>query len=180
MRRILICLAGLLLRATSAVAETSPSDSQMTQAVLSEIRQLRQDLQATAATIQRVQIVLYRIQAQENQLDRATQRLEMTRDVCKGTEMQGKQFATQIEQTESAKRSAQNASDRQAAEEMLARLRSSAEMLASEARDCQGNQVDAEIQVRAEQAKMSELQDQLERLDKVLAGDKQVIRNVVE
>jgi hypothetical protein len=171
MRRILICFAGLLLRTTGVVADTTPSDSQVTQAVLTEIRQLRQDLQATAAIIQRVQIVLYRIQAQENQLDRSTQRLETARDVCKGTEMQRKQFKTQIEQIESAKRNAQNASDRQAAEEMLARLRSSAEMFASEARDCQANQVDAEIQVRTEQSKMSELQDQLERLDKVLAGD---------
>ena len=171
MRRILICFAGLLLRTTGIFADTTPVDSQMTQAVLTEIRLLRQDLQAAAAIIQRVQIVLYRIQAQQNQLDHATQRLETARDVCKGAEMQHKQFTTQIEQTESAKRSAQNASDRQAAEEMLARLRSSAEMFASEAGDCQGNQVDAEIQVRAEQAKMSELQDQLERLDKVLAGD---------
>jgi chromosome segregation ATPase len=168
MRRILICFAGLLLRTTGIFADTTPVDSQMTQAVLTEIRLLRQDLQAAAAIIQRVQIVLYRIQAQQNQLDHATQRLETARDVCKGAEMQR---TTQIEQTESAKRSAQNASDRQAAEEMLARLRSSAEMFASEAGDCQGNQVDAEIQVRAEQAKMSELQDQLERLDKVLAGD---------
>lgn len=171
MRRILICFAGLLLTTTRVVAQTAPPDTQMTQAVLSEIRQLRQDLQATAAVIQRVQIVLYRIQVQENQLDRATQRLETARDLCKGAEMQRKQFMSQIEQTESAKWSAQNASDRQAAEDMLVRLRSSAEMFASEARDCQGNQVDAEIQVRAEQAKMSELQDQLERLDKVLAGD---------
>jgi chromosome segregation ATPase len=171
MRRILICLTGLLLRATSVVAQATPSDSQMTQAVLSEIRQLRQDLQATAAIMQRVQIVLYRLQAQESQLDRATQRFETARDVCKGAEMQRKQFAAQIEQAESAKRSAQNASDRQAAEETLARLRSSAEMFSSEVGDCQGNQVDAEIHVRAEQAKMSELQDQLERLDKVLPGD---------
>ena len=171
MRPILICLAGLLLRATSVVAETAPSDSQMTQAVLSEIRQLRQDLQATAAIIQQVQIVLYRIQAQENQLDRATQLLETARSVCKGTEMQRKQFTTQIERTEAAKRNAQNTSDRQAAEEMLANLESSAEMFASEASDCQRDQVDAEIQVRAEQAKMSELHDQLDKLDKVLAGD---------
>ena len=171
MRRILICFAGLLLKTTGVVAQTAPPDPQITQAVLSEIHQLRQDLQATAAIIQRVQIVLYRIQVQENQLDRATQRLETARDVCKGMEMQRKQFTTQIEQTESAKRSAQNASDRQAAEETLARLRSTAEMFASEARDCLGNQMDAETQVRAEQAKMSELQEQLERLDKVLAGD---------
>jgi len=143
----------------------------MTQTIFSEIRQLRQDLQATAAIIQRVQIVVYRIQAQESKLDRATQRLESARNVCKGQEAQRNYLTTQIERTETAKRSAQNASDRQAAEDTLARLRSSAEMLASDARECQGNQVDAEIQVRTEQAKMSELQDQLDKLDRILAGD---------
>jgi chromosome segregation ATPase len=170
MLRTLICFA-VLLRTTGVVAQTTPADSQMTQAVLSEIRQLRQDLQATAAIIQRVQIVVYRIQAQESLLDRATQRLETARNVCKGSEMQRKHFTTQIERTEAAKRNAQTTSDRQAAEEMLANLKSSAEMFASEASDCQRDQVDAEIRVRAEQAKMSELQDQLDKLDKVLAGD---------
>src|SRR6185295_648670 len=115
--------------------------------------------------------VVYRIQAQESKLDRATQRLESARNVCKGQEAQRNYLTTQIERTETAKRSAQNASDRQAAEDTLARLRSSAEMLASDARECQGNQVDAEIQVRTEQAKMSELQDQLDKLDRILAGD---------
>jgi hypothetical protein len=171
MRRTLICFAGLLLRATVVVAQTAPADSQMTQAVLSEIRQLRQDLQATAAIIQRVQIVVYRIQAQDTLLDRATQRLEMARNLCKGSEMQRTHFTAQIERTEAAKRNAQNSAERQAAEEMLANLKSTAEMFASEAGDCQRDQVDAEIQVRAEQAKMSELQDQLDKLDKVLAGD---------
>lgn len=171
MQRILICLAGLLLRTTNSVADTTPVDSQMTQAVLTEIRQLRLDLQATAAIIQRVQIVVYRIQAQENQLDRATQRLETARNACKGSEMQRNFLTTQIERTEGTRRGAQNTSERQAAEDALARLKSSAEMLASEARECQGNQVDAEIQLRNEQTKMSELQDQLDKLDKVLAGD---------
>jgi hypothetical protein len=83
----------------------------MTQAVLSEIRQLRQDLQATGAIIQRVQIVLYRIQAQESKLDRATQQLETARNICKGSEMQRKRFATQIERAEAARRNAQNTSD---------------------------------------------------------------------
>ena len=171
MRRILICFAGLLLRTTDIAADATPGDSQITQAVLTEIRQLRMDLQATAAIIQRVQIVVYRIQAQESQLDRATQRLEAARDVCKSQETQRKYFTTQIERTEASKRSAQNASDRQASDQVLADLKSSAEMLASQAGDCQRNQVDAEIQFRTEQAKMSELQDQLDKLDKVLAGD---------
>jgi len=83
MWRILICWAGLLLIATGVVAQTAPPDSQLTQAVLSEVRQLRQDLQSTAAIIQRVQIVVYRIQAQEGQLVRAMQRLETARNICK-------------------------------------------------------------------------------------------------
>ena len=171
MRRILICFAGLLLRTSGVIAQTAPSDSQMTQAMLSEIRQLRQDLQSTAAIIQRVQIVVYRIQDQKSLLDRATQRLETARNICKGSETQRKYFTTRIERAEAAKRNAQNASDRQAAEELLAELKSSAEMFASEAGDCQGNQVDAEIQARAEQAKMSDLQDQLDKLDKILAAE---------
>jgi hypothetical protein len=112
----------------------------MTQAVLSEIRQLRQDLQTTAAIIERVQIVVYRIQTQESLLERAMQRLETARNVCKGSEMQRQHFTTQIQRTEAAKRNAQNTSDRQAAEEMLANLKSSAEMFASEASDCQRDQ----------------------------------------
>jgi chromosome segregation ATPase len=171
MRRILICFAGLLLGTTGAVAQTTPSDSQMTQAMLSEIRQLRQDLHATAAMIQRVQIVVYRIQAQEGLLDRAKQRLELARNICEGNEMQRKNFTTQIERAEAAKRSAQNASERQVAEERLANLKSSAEMFASEVGDCRGNQLDAEIKVRAEEAKMSDLQDHLDKLDRILAGD---------
>ena len=171
MRPILICLAELLLRTTGVTAQTAPLDTQTTQAMLSEIRQLRQDLQATAAVIQRVQIVVYRIQAQESLLDRATQRLETARNICKGSEMQRKHFTTQIERAEAARRNAQNTSDRQAAEELLANLKSSAEMFASEVSDCQRGQVDAEIQLRAEQARMSELQDQLEKFDKILAGD---------
>src|SRR6185295_15620597 len=137
MRRIVICFAGLVLRTTGVVAQTAPSDSQMTQTIFSEIRQLRQDLQATAAIIQRVQIVVYRIQTQESKLDRATQRLETMREVCKSHEMQRKFLTNQIEQTESAKRNSQNTSDRQAAEDRLSHLRSSAEMSASEARECQ-------------------------------------------
>jgi hypothetical protein len=44
---------------TAAVscAQTPPQDGQLTQALLAEIRLLRQDLQSTAVAIQRVQLV---------------------------------------------------------------------------------------------------------------------------
>jgi hypothetical protein len=44
-------------------------------------------------------------------------------------------------------------------------------MWAGQAQQCQGEQADAEAQFRLEQAKMSELENQLEQLDRVLAGE---------
>jgi hypothetical protein len=76
----------------------------------------------------------------------------------------------QIEQAEARKRNSQSQSDQRAAEEVLFRLKSSIEMLAGEEQQCQVEQVDAETQFRAEDAKVKDLQDQLDKLDKVLAG----------
>jgi len=75
MRRTLIYSLTLLTQTAAAVAQTAPPDSQMTQTMLTEIRQLRHDLQAAAAVIQRVQIVMYRLQTETAVLDRITQRL---------------------------------------------------------------------------------------------------------
>ena len=169
MRLKLICFAVLLLR-TSGAAQSASADSQMTQAMLAEVHQLRQDLQSAAATIQRVQIAMYRLQAQAALLDRATQRLEQARAGCTGTQWQRKTVITEIEQAEARKRNSHSSSDQSAAEVQLSQLKSSLEQLASQEQQCQIEQADAETQFQAEQAKMNDLQDQLDKLDKGLAG----------
>jgi len=117
---------GLALFLNGAFAQTLLPDSQATLSVLTEIRQLRHDLQTTAATIQRVQIVMYRLQAEAALMD-ATQRLDQARGGCTQGQMQRKRLAAQIEQAETRKRNAQNPSDQKAAEEMLSNLASSGE-----------------------------------------------------
>jgi chromosome segregation ATPase len=161
---------GLALFLKAAFAQTPLPDSQATQSVLTEIRQLRHDLQTMAATIQRVQIVMYRLQAEAALSDRATQRLDQARAGCSQGQMRRKGLAAQIEQAETRKRNAQNPSDQKAAEEMLSNLKASAEMWASQEQECQVEQSEAESQFRAEQAKMTDLQAQLEKLDRLLAG----------
>ncbi len=168
MRLELACLATLLLNATATAQSASP-DSQ-NQAMLVEVRQLRQDLQMAAATIQRVQIAMYRLQAAATLLDRATQRLEQARASCTVTEEQRTMFTSQIEQVDARKRNAQSSSDQNAAEAQLSQLNFALQQLASQEQKCQVEQVDAEAQFRTEQAKMNDLQDQLEKLDKALSG----------
>ena len=135
---------GLALFLDCAFAQTLLPESQATQSVLTEIRQLRHDLQTTAATIQRVQIVMYRLQAEAALMDRATQRLDQARAGCSQGQMQHKRLAAQIEQAETRKRNAQNPSDQKAAEEMLSNLRASDEMWASQEQECQIEQTEAE------------------------------------
>ena len=87
MLRILFCCF-VLLGTTEAEAETPAPDSQMTLALLAEIRQLRLDLQGAAATIQRVQIGMYRLSTQSAQLERAKERREQAHNTCKNVQWQ--------------------------------------------------------------------------------------------
>jgi hypothetical protein len=161
----------LLLLAAPAVAQTASPDSQLTQALLTEIRLLRQDLQATAVTIQRVQIVMYRLQAETTLMSRATQRLDDARSKCSQAQVQRKNTATQIQQAEERQPNIQNPTERRDLEQqLLPRLKANLEMWTNEEQQCQAREAEAETQSRAEQAKLNELQDQLDKLDKVLAG----------
>jgi uncharacterized membrane protein len=65
-----------LLVSTSAFAQSS--DAQTLQAILQELRELRQDLQGTTAVAQSVQILLYRLQLQDDVIKKATQRHDQT------------------------------------------------------------------------------------------------------
>jgi chromosome segregation ATPase len=170
MRRTLIYSLTLLIQAAAAVAQTAPPDSQMTQTMLTEIRQLRHDLQAAAAVIQRVQIVMYRLQTETTVLDRTTQRLDQARSSCNQAQTQRRMVTAQMEQAEARKHNSQSQADQRAEEEVLFRLKSSIEMLAGEEQQCQVEQVDAETRFRTEDARVKDLQDQLDKLDKVLAG----------
>jgi hypothetical protein len=78
MRTLLISLGALFLLGAGASAQTS-TDARTLQAILDEIHKLRQDLQATTATVQRAQILLYRVRLQMDVVERVSQRLEQAR-----------------------------------------------------------------------------------------------------
>ncbi len=170
MRCISILCFTLFLGTAASSGQTAPADSQMTQNLLAEIRQLRQDLQVTAATIQRVQIVMYRVQTEGSLLNRATERVHNTRARCGFIQSQRKITTVQIEQQETRQRTSQDPLERKAAEETLQRLKPAAETLATEELQCQAEQAEEEAQLRTQQAKVNDLQDQLDNLDRILAA----------
>jgi len=64
MRRTYFSVVVVLGMATVTFAQTTSSDSQTLHTSLSEVRQLRQDLQVSLTRMQNVQILLSRLQIQ--------------------------------------------------------------------------------------------------------------------
>ena len=160
----------LLLLTIPARAQNPSPDTQLTQALLTEIHALRQDLQTTAATIQRVQIVMYRLQAETALMNRATQRLDDSRNRCTQAQFNHKMATDELARAEDRQRNAQNPVDRKTADDMVSRVKSNLEMWTTQEQQCRTTEAEADSQFRAERAKMSELEDQLDKLDKVLSG----------
>src|SRR6266700_3538896 len=100
MNRLSLFVLGLLLFSAACFGQTTPGDSQTLQALLSEVRQLRQDLQTTTIAAQRAQILIYRLQGQEAAVARASQRLDEAREKLARIQDERKHVATDVKQQE--------------------------------------------------------------------------------
>ena len=168
--RALRVLLPVLLLATAAFSQTASPDSQLTQALLTEIRQLRQDLMTTAAVIQRAQILMYRLQMESGLLARATQRLDDARSRCNQSQAQLKNATAQIEQIESRQRGVQTPAEQKNNEDALARLKPMLSMWTNSEQQCHPLEIEAQSQAQAAQSRVDDFQGQLDKLDRLLAG----------
>ena len=159
-----------LVLVTAARAQTASPDTQALQALVAEIRQLRQDLQATTIVTQRVQIVLYRLQTQTTLVTSAASRLEDARTLLGKAQSDKRVVAAQGLHAEEQLKSEQNPAQRKQMEDTLTAVRAVVERMTVDEQRLQSRQIDAETQFRAEQNKLADLQDQLDRLDKLLDG----------
>ena len=100
MNRSSFLVLGLLSFSTTCFGQTTPTDSQTLQALLSEIRLLRQDLETTTIAAQRAQILIYRLQGQEAAVARVSQRLDDARDKLARIQEERKHVAGDVKQTE--------------------------------------------------------------------------------
>src|SRR6267143_3370806 len=174
MHRSCLLILGLLLIAAPVLGQSASTDSQTLPALLTEVRQLRHDLQTTTLAAQRAQILLYRLQTQEAIVARAVQRLDDAR--ARLTEIQAARvrLASDIKQHEEFISHADNSpGERKQIEDLLPRLKTNLTSLESEEQQRQTRQMEAEDQLRQERAKLSGLQDQLDRLEKTLESSSQ-------
>jgi len=144
------------------------ADTALTQTLITEIRALRQEIEATTVTAQRVQIALFRLQSQTALLAGAQQRLDAARTRVLETQSNRRHVAEQVQRLESDSRTVQDPQQKREIEGALHGMKMEGESLATEEGQRHSIEADAESQFRAEQAKLSDLQSLLDRLDKAL------------
>jgi chromosome segregation ATPase len=154
--------------ATAACAQNPSPDTQALRALVTEIRQLRQDMQATTIATQRVQIVLYRLQTQTSLMTSAASRLDDARTSLGRAQSDRKQIADRVPQLEESVKNMQDPKERKNLEDALVGTKMQLEHMTADEQRLQSREIDAETQFRSEQGKLADLQEQLDRLDKLL------------
>jgi len=168
MRRVASLILFFLLQAV-VLSQTKPTDSQTLEALLAEVRLLRHDLQASNAMIARAQIALYRLQRQDETLLHAQQRLSDARARVNQAAADKDQKNIQIQSAKSAaKQSEAPDAQRHFEEVVLPELQSELDLLRKQEQQARAQELEAEQQVRDEQAKLDELNNLLDRYNAAL------------
>src|SRR5262249_14114102 len=124
MHRLSFVLLLLPVISTPALGQTNSKDSQTLQALLMEVRQLRQDLEATALVAHKVQVLLYRLQVQNTTVARLSRSVDDAHAEVSQLEAERAKLADDIKQHEDFISSNTNTSgDRKAVEDALPGLK---------------------------------------------------------
>jgi len=136
--------------------------------MLAEIRQLRQDLQTSAIAARRAQILIYRLHVQEAAVAHASQRLDEAKSSIDQLRARKKYQELQIKQFENMRERAENAVQRQQFEDAITQLKAHMEAWVPEEQEAQTREMEFEQQSRIQEAKLDQLQDELDRLDQAV------------
>ena len=163
MRGALLRIVALLGLSVSALGQASSADTQTLQALLSEIRALRQELRVSLNRTQNTQILLARLQIQEGVITRAADRLNQARQKLSDTQLHQKELGLEQKRLEESP----PATDPQEQSDLLDRInhvKADLELTAHLAQEQQTAEIQAEEQLRAEQDKLDALENQLDEL----------------
>jgi len=125
------------------------------QALLSEIREARRDLQAAALAARRAHIVSYRLHEQEMAVERATKRWENAKSAVAQTQMQRKYNGDQRKRFEEHKDRIENEQQRKQYSDEMSSNRDREEALQAQEQELQSSQFELEQQLKIAQANSS-------------------------
>jgi len=164
MRRAFFRLAFLLGASAYAFAQAGSSDSQTLQALLNEVRGLRQDLRVSMNRAQTMQILLARLQIQEGVIARSTDHLNDVHQKLLEARSAQKEQVLGLKQLEDSVETSESAPQQADLQDRIKGAKSHLEIAASTTQQQQTSEIQAEQQLREEQDKLKVLESQLDDL----------------
>jgi len=149
------------------MGQTNSKDSQTLQALLTEVRQLRQDFEATVVVAHKMQVLIYRLQTQNTTVSRLSRSVDDAHAEVNQLKNERDKLVADIKQHEDFVSSNLNTSgDRKAAEDALPGLKEKLASLDDQLQQVQKEESTAQEQWQSERAKLDNLEAEFDRLEK--------------
>ena len=172
MRRATLLVFGILLMATATFGQSSAGDSQTLQELLKEVKELRQDLRTSLASMQRGQLLLFRMQTEQAAVAQAQQRVDAANTSLERAQRmrRGIENELKFETDRDTEEATPNPVERQRLEEQLPRIKAQLDNAQALEQQAQSNVMTAKDQLQNEQGKLDGLQGELDQVDHNLAN----------
>lgn len=144
------------------------TDAVTLQALLQEVRQLRQDLNGMTLVAQRMQILLYRVQLQDEVTKKAAQRYDQASAKVRDAERNRTEAMSDLKTAEENLASVRSPIERNSREDQVREMKRRVEMWSNDESGCRATEAVAASDLRSEQAKLSELQQRLDTVERQL------------
>lgn len=168
MRRAFFCMLTLSGMSACAFGQAASSDTQALQALLSEVRGLRQDLRVSLNRAQSMQILLARLQMQEGAVTRASDHLNDARQRLLDMHVHQREITSELKRLEEALSGAENPQQQTDFQDRIKQVKSNLEIAGNVAQQQQTTESQAEQQLRDEQDKLGAIESQLDDLIRVM------------
>lgn len=157
----------IMLTASNGLAQAPSNNQALLQSLLAEVHELRGAIQAMTAASHRVQIALYRLQAQETAVAQATTRLDTVRARCLALEDQRKAVTVELQEVRGEVDSGTTpGAQLKETQRRLNGLKALVDGQSADVSTCQSAEAEASGQLQSERTKLTDIQERVERLDK--------------
>ena len=169
MRRVflLVVIFGIPI---AVFGQSAASDQQTLQAILTEVRMLRQDLRVSLARVQSIQILLVRLQLQQGTVTKASEHLDDARSKLSDIRNRQKELTTEVKHLEDALGADENLQQQKDLKGAIDHVKSQLEITGDEEQRRQESEIQARQQLRSEEDKLSAIETQLEELMRTMGS----------
>jgi chromosome segregation ATPase len=143
-------------------------NAQTMQALLNEVRQLRLAIQQSTLSVYRAQVIVERMRSQQQRVDRLNERLREIRDRIANWKMGQSDMQNEMKMIEGRINRATEAAERANLEEHQERMKTRLASMAQENTRLLEQESQLAAQLNIEQARLTELNDQLDALQREL------------